>query len=149
MKRFVTRTPEETMDVAADVALSLREGDVVALVGDLGAGKTVFVKGLAKGLGVSEYMYVNSASFVVMKEYSGRKDLYHFDVYRLDLGSFRETVDYERYFYGRGVTAVEWADRITDLLPEEYLEVSIEYGRERERTLTLRPVGRRFEDTFV
>ena len=149
MRTVVTKSPEETVEFAAELAASLKGGDLIALVGDLGAGKTMFVKGLAKGLGVKDPQYVNSASFVVMKEYRGEKDLYHFDIYRLDSAGFSETVDYEKYFYGGGVTAVEWADRITELLPEEYLEVRVEYGEGDERKLTLRPVGKRFEDAGV
>lgn len=149
MKTVITHSPEETVEMAAKLAASLREGDLIALVGEIGAGKTMFVKGLAKGLGVAEPLYVNSPSFVVMKEYHGDKDLYHFDIYRLDLRSFAETVDYERYFYGGGVTAVEWADRIKDLLPEDHLEVRVEYGDGDQRKFTLTPVGKRFEDISV
>jgi tRNA threonylcarbamoyladenosine biosynthesis protein TsaE len=149
MKTVITHTPEETMALAAKLAAALKEGDLIALVGELGAGKTMFVKGLAKGLGVAEPLYVNSPSFVVMKEYHGDKDLYHFDIYRLDLRSFAETVDYERYFYGKGVTAVEWADRIKDLLPEDHLEVRVEYGEGYERKFTITPVGKRFENISV
>ncbi|MFH1665775.1 MAG: tRNA (adenosine(37)-N6)-threonylcarbamoyltransferase complex ATPase subunit type 1 TsaE, partial [Candidatus Omnitrophota bacterium] len=86
--------------------------------------------------------YVNSPSFVIMKEYAGEKPLYHFDVYRLSPGSFSETLDHERYFYGGGITVVEWADKIRDILPERYLEVRIEYGSgEEERRFTFRAVG--------
>ena len=143
--QLTTNTPEETMDLGAKLAGQLNRGDFVALVGDLGAGKTVFVKGLAKGVGVEDYLHVNSASFVILKEYSGDKDLYHFDVYRLDQASFSETLDYEKYFYSEGITAVEWADKIRDILPEEYLEIGIEYDGETKRKFTFRPVGDRFE----
>ncbi len=143
--KLTTNTPEETMDLGAKLARQLNSGDLVALVGDLGAGKTVFVKGLAKGVGVEDYLHVNSASFVILKEYSGDKDLYHFDVYRLDQASFSETLDYEKYFYSEGITAVEWADKIRDILPEEYLEIDIEYDGENRRKFEFRPVGERFK----
>lgn len=141
----VTNTPEETIELGARIAGKLGPGDLVALVGDLGAGKTVFVKGLAKGVGVEDYLHVNSASFVILKEYKGDRDLYHFDVYRLDQASFSETLDHEKYFYSEGITAVEWADKIRDILPEEYLEISIEHAGETERKFLFRPVGERFE----
>ncbi|MFH1664784.1 MAG: tRNA (adenosine(37)-N6)-threonylcarbamoyltransferase complex ATPase subunit type 1 TsaE, partial [Candidatus Omnitrophota bacterium] len=101
-KVVITRSPEETVELAARVVRCLGAGDFIALSGDLGSGKTMFVKGLARGLGVREYSYVNSPSFVIMKEYAGEKPLYHFDVYRLSPGSFSETLDHERYFYGGG-----------------------------------------------
>ena len=141
MKSIITHSPEETVDVASRIVRTLSEGDFIALVGELGSGKTMFVKGLAKGLGVEDYTYVNSPSFVVLKEYSGDKDLYHFDVYRLDQKSFCDTLDYEKYFYNKGITVVEWANKISDILPEEYLEVKILYRDGDERELEFEPVG--------
>ena len=131
------------MDVASRLAKRLDEGDFVALVGELGSGKTMFVKGLAKGLGVEDYTYVNSPSFVVLKEYTGEKSLYHFDVYRLDQKSFCDTLDYERYFYNTGITVVEWADKLPDILPEEYLLVKISYHDGDKRRLEFKGVGER------
>ena len=84
MRTLTTHSPEETIEKAAALAGKLGKGDLIALVGELGTGKTVFVKGLAKGFGLEDYMYVNSPSFVVMKEYHASMDLYHFDVYRLE-----------------------------------------------------------------
>ncbi|MFC1548405.1 tRNA (adenosine(37)-N6)-threonylcarbamoyltransferase complex ATPase subunit type 1 TsaE [Candidatus Omnitrophota bacterium] len=144
-KTVTTHSPEETVGLASRIACILEEGDLVALTGDLGTGKTMFVKGLAKGLGVKDYIYVNSPSFVVLKEYRGEKDLYHFDVYRLEPKSFCETLDYEKYFYGKGVTVVEWAEKVTDILPDEYLEVKIAYGEGDNRLFEFRPVGGQFE----
>lgn len=149
MKTVTTYCAEETVALAESLAGELGAGDFVALTGDLGAGKTMFVKGLAKGLDIPEYRYVNSPSFVVLKEYTGRLELYHFDVYRLDLRGFCETIDHEKYFYGCGVTVVEWADKIGDILPEEYLEVGMEYGAGDERRITLRPVGRKYRDILI
>ncbi len=149
MKTVTTYSPEETVALAESLARDLGEGDFIALIGDLGAGKTMFVKGLAKGLDVPDHRYVNSPSFVVLKEYTGRLELYHFDVYRLDLRGFCETLDHEKYFYGRGVTVVEWADKIRDILPEEYLEVGMEYGAGDERVITLRPVGEKYRKMVV
>ena len=144
-KTIITNSPEETMEVASRLAGALAEGDLIALVGELGAGKTMFVKGLAAGLGVKDPLYVNSPSFVILKEYRGKKDLYHFDVYRLDPKDFCETLDYEKYFYGKGITVVEWADKIKDILPEEYLEISIDHNDHTERKFSFRAVGKRFE----
>ena len=128
-----TYSPEETIALGEKIALDLKAGDIIALEGDLGAGKTVFVKGLAKGLGVRDYLYVNSPTFVILKEYQGRLALYHFDVYRLDEDHFLDTLDYRRYFYGDGVVVVEWADKIKGILPSEYLEVRIAHEGETQR----------------
>ncbi|NQT32179.1 MAG: tRNA (adenosine(37)-N6)-threonylcarbamoyltransferase complex ATPase subunit type 1 TsaE [Candidatus Omnitrophica bacterium] len=144
-KTITTHSPEETIELASSITSGLTSGDLIALVGDLGSGKTVFVKGLAKGMGIEKYLYVNSPSFVILKEYHGRKDLYHFDVYRLTDEAFSDTLDYKRYFYGGGITVIEWADKVRDILPEEYLEVNIEYGPSSERKFNFRSVGPRYE----
>ena len=146
MRTFFTGSPEETIELAVRLAELLEESDMVALRGNLGSGKTVFVKGLAKGLGVKNPQYVNSPSFVIMKEYHGSKDLYHFDVYRLEEEEFRETIDYERYFYNDGITVVEWADKIKDLLPEEFLEIKIEHKGRTERNLEFTANGKKYEE---
>ena len=145
MRMITTNSPDETLELGSKLARKLAPGDLVALIGELGAGKTMFTKGIAKGLGVGEYDYVNSPSFVVMKEYPGEKPLYHFDIYRLEEKSFSETLDYEEYFYGDGVTVVEWADKVADILPEEYLEVRISYLDEDKRRFEFLPHGERFE----
>ena len=132
-KSITTYSPEETIALGEKMARDLKKGDVIALEGDLGAGKTVFVKGLAKGLGVHDHLYVNSPTFVIIKEYQGRLNLYHFDVYRLDEEHFSDTLDYRRYFYGDGVAVVEWADKIKNILPGEYLEIRIAHVGEMER----------------
>jgi tRNA threonylcarbamoyladenosine biosynthesis protein TsaE len=144
MKTIVTNSPEETIRLGARLAKGLKEGDFIALEGDLGAGKTVFVKGVAKGLGVEDYRYVNSPSFVIVREYQGKKDLYHFDIYRLEEKDFYETIDYERYFYNSGITVVEWAEKIKDLFPDEYLEIKINHEDTTKRRFEFCPKGERF-----
>ena len=145
-KTITTNSPEETIELGASLAKNLNEGAFVALVGELGAGKTMFVKGIAKGLGVSDYSYVNSPSFVIIKEYQGDKKLAHFDVYRLDQKHFAETLDYEKYFYGTGVTVVEWADKIQEILPEEYIQINISYGEMDQRNFKFQAIGDKYQD---
>lgn len=145
---IITNSPEETMGLAQGFAALACPGDMIALLGELGAGKTLFVKGFAKGLGVEEYNYVNSPSFVVVKEYQGKMPLYHFDVYRLDEKLFSETVDHEKYFYSEGVSVVEWANKIQPLLPEEYVEISIEYLKGDERLIKFKAVGEKYRNTI-
>ena len=146
MKTIITNSPEETISLAASLSAKLSAGDFIALIGDLGAGKTVFAKGLAKGAGIEDYLYVNSPSFVILKEYHGKKNIYHFDVYRLEEESFEETLDYKKYFYGDGISVVEWANKIPDLLPDEYIEINISYGEDDERKFDLVGKGDRFEE---
>ena len=134
------------MKIAARIAEGIGGRGFIALIGELGTGKTVFVKGLAEGLGVRDCRYVNSPSFVVLKEYQGKRPLYHFDVYRLESESFSETVDYKKYFYGSGLTVVEWADKIKGIIPDAYLEARMFYGSDPgERRLEFRAVGKKYE----
>ena len=110
------------------LAESLQAGDVLALIGDLGTGKTTLTRYIAEGLGIKSR--VNSPTFTIVKEYrDGRLPLYHFDVYRLD-GNIEElyNIGAEEYFYGNGVSIVEWADMIMDELPENTKFIYIEYG---------------------
>ena len=144
VKTIRTNSPEETLRLGSRLAENLNEGDIVALVGDLGSGKTVFVKGMAVGLGIEDPLYVNSPSFVILKEYPGAKNLYHFDVYRLDLKGFCETLDYEKYFYGKGITVIEWADKIETLLPEEHIKIKISYGLGDERIFQFFAKGEKY-----
>lgn len=137
ISRHISTSAGETMDIAEAFAGRLRRGDVIALVGELGSGKTVFVKGLAKGLGVSNPKYVNSPTFVIIKEHRGRIPLYHFDLYRLDVSSQLDIENYQEYFYGRGVCAIEWADKIWGILPKNHIEVRLSIAGENERRITI------------
>ncbi|MGD6969289.1 tRNA (adenosine(37)-N6)-threonylcarbamoyltransferase complex ATPase subunit type 1 TsaE [Rossellomorea vietnamensis] len=138
---FITSNPEQTGEFAGRLAGMLQENDILTLEGGLGAGKTTFTKGLAKGLGVKRN--VNSPTFTIIKEYQGRLPLYHMDVYRLD-DSF-EDLGFDEYFDGGGVTVVEWAHLIKDQLPEERLAVTIMRVSEEERKIILEPSGERYE----
>ena len=118
-----TRSPEETREVGRAVAGLLVPGDVVSLTGDLGAGKTCFVQGAARGLGVTDP--VASPTFVLVREYRGQLPVYHLDVYRLD--RLQEVLDlgFEELLDPRGVVFVEWGSGIEALLPPTYLEVEL------------------------
>ncbi len=120
----------------------LRIGDIIALTGELGSGKTTFTKGIAQGLGIREGK-VKSPSFVLIKEYHGRIPLYHFDLYRLnDLDSIRAT-GYEEYLYGDGAAVIEWAERLNGLLPKEYLHVEFSIKDDGKRVIRFTPYGQR------
>jgi tRNA threonylcarbamoyladenosine biosynthesis protein TsaE len=128
----------KTIEIGAKLGKKLRAGDVVALIGDLGAGKTVLTKGIAQGLGVKNVRYVNSPTFVIIKEYKGRMPLYHFDLYRLNNASVLDAENFEEYFYGDGVTVVEWADKIRKLLPKRHIEVRLSVAGEGKRKIKIR-----------
>ena len=109
-------------------------GQVIALIGDLGAGKTTLTKYIAEGLGVTEH--VQSPTFTIVREdYSGRLPLYHFDVYRIDDPDEMFEIGYEEYFYGDGLCVVEWADKIEELLPEDTKIIRLSYGGAEEERL--------------
>ena len=118
---LVTRTPDETRNLAAAIAASLRPGDVVALTGELGAGKTCFVQGAAKALGVTER--VTSPSFMLRRDYEGTYPVMHIDVYRLETLQDVVELGYEEVLDSTRVTFIEWGDAMSPLLPQEHLEL--------------------------
>lgn len=145
MKKFISKSKAETINFGKRLGRILRRGEIIALCGELGSGKTIVVKGIAEGLGVKSNKYVNSPSFVILKVYKGRLPLYHFDIYRLNNISEFLTVDYTEYFYGKGVSVIEWADKIIELLPKEFLRIDISIKGENERKINIAPYGRQYK----
>ena len=134
---------EETEKFGLFLGENLRPGDVVCLNGDLGAGKTTLTKSIAKGLGIHDY--VTSPTFTIVNEYYGKTDLYHIDTYRLDDMVDVDYLGFDEYFYSDGVTIVEWAEKIRDALPEEYMEINIK-SHDDKRDLDINYVGNRFDE---
>ncbi|HEX7533770.1 MAG TPA: tRNA (adenosine(37)-N6)-threonylcarbamoyltransferase complex ATPase subunit type 1 TsaE [Syntrophales bacterium] len=132
-----SRSPEETFLIGKIIGRNLIEKDIVALVGDLGAGKTCLAHGIARGLGVPDEYQITSPSFTLINEYQGRMMLYHFDLYRLSRASDMDDMGYEEYFFGQGVSVIEWADKVTGILPQESLFVLINYTDENERNIII------------
>lgn len=118
-----TITPEDTFNFACEFAKNLKPGDVICMYGDLGAGKTLFAQGIAKGLGVTDS--VNSPTFTIVNEYNGNVPFYHFDVYRISDPDEMYEIGFEEYVYGGGVCLIEWAELIEDILPDNCIKVSI------------------------
>ena len=148
-KSFVSKSERETVRFGKRLGKVLRRGDIIALCGELGSGKTVLTKGIAQGLGVKSNKCVNSPSFVILKEHKGRLPLYHFDIYRLnDISEFL-TVDYAEYFYGRGVSVIEWADKIIEILPKEFLRIDLSVKKDNERKINILPHGERYKKLLV
>lgn len=134
---------EDTVRLAALLARHAGPGTVVTLDGDLGAGKTAFSQAFAKALGVREV--VSSPTFTIIKEYQGEQlPFYHMDVYRLSMEEADE-LGLEEYFYGEGVTLIEWSSLIKELLPEDRLAVTIERTGEQERLFRLTPHGQPYD----
>ena len=131
---MLTNSARETMLVGERLAKKLFPGDVVALYGNLGSGKTTFTKGIGKGLGVKNSSCINSPTFVLIKEYKGKIPLYHLDLYRMDDLKEIENLAIEEYIYGDGITVIEWAEKIKLFLPKKLVSVRLKtkFGNKRE-----------------
>jgi len=116
---IISESAAQTEELASFIGKTLREGDVLALSGELGSGKTCFASGLARGLGVSDQYRITSPTFTLINEYPARCKLYHFDVYRLNSYSEFEDLGYEEYFCANGVVVIEWAEKIIQILPDD------------------------------
>lgn len=126
-RSYVSHSDQDTVNLAKDLAPGLKAGDIIALIGDIGTGKTTFVKAIAKALGISET--VSSPTFTIVREYrSGKFPLFHFDVYRLSNEDEFYDIGAEEYLYGDGITIIEWADIVEDALPLNTMIIEIKYG---------------------
>ena len=125
-----TRSPEETYALGEKIGKAAQPGQIYTLTGDLGVGKTVFTQGVAAGLGITEP--VSSPTFTIVQVYEeGRLPFYHFDVYRIGDVEEMDEIGYEDYIYGEGVSLIEWANLIKEILPEHYTEIKIEKDLEK------------------
>ena len=139
-----TESPEETQLLAEQLGRLLQPGDVVALVGELGSGKTLFSQGLARGLGVPKNFYITSPTFVIINEYPGRVPFYHLDLYRVSKAEFSE-LGLEEILFAQGAVAIEWAERLGEDLPVERLEVRLTLLGEVERNIAFSAFGDKSE----
>lgn len=141
--KITCRSEEETMEVAENIESEKFPGMVICLDGELGSGKTVFVKGFAKALGINEV--ITSPTFSLVKEYlNGEMSLYHMDVYRLDDNN--KDFGFNDYLNMNGVCIIEWPEMIQDMLPDERLDVKIKVLDEDTRVLIFTPYGKKYED---
>ena len=134
---IISPSPEITFDLGKKLGSICEPGDVICLAGNLGAGKTTMAKAIAAGAGVDQKEYVNSPTFAILHEYEGRIPIYHMDFYRL--GSSEDVVELglEDYFYGDGLTLIEWFERAGDLVPKSVLILELRYMNESSRELSL------------
>ena len=131
---MILKNLRETELLGEKIADRLKKGTVIALIGELGTGKTAMTKAIAKGLGITEN--VNSPTFTLVQEYySGKLPFFHFDVYRVDAIDELDVIDFNEYFYSDGICVVEWADLIEEELPDEAIRVFIEYAKEEDRRI--------------
>ena len=130
MERFETFSEEETFALGEKIGKEAKPGQVYTLLGDLGVGKTVFTQGVAKGLGITES--ICSPTFTIVQVYEdGRMPFYHFDVYRIGDIEEMDEIGYEDYFYGDGISFVEWANLIEELIPDNRIQITISKNLEK------------------
>lgn len=143
---FYVKNIEETINLGFSIGNLLKSGDIICLTGDLGTGKTHITKGIAKGLGVKEH--ITSPTFTIVNEYdSGRLKLYHFDVYRVSEPDEIYAIGFDDYIFSDGVSIIEWANYIEEILPNEYLHILIEKDLsmgEDYRKITITPYGDKY-----
>lgn len=135
--RLISDSREHTLELGRLIGSTLERGDIVALIGELGSGKTCLTQGMARGLAVAENVPVVSPTFTLINEYPGRTTLFHLDVYRLSGPRDLEDMGYEEYFFGEGVVVIEWAEKVRDILPRQTLFVTVRYLDENTRELLL------------
>lgn len=137
-EKYVTKSAQETVSLARDFGTRLKPGDIVALWGDLGAGKTTFTRGLAQSLGIPPSIPITSPTFTIVNEYRGTVKLYHIDLYRIRSPEDIESIALREILYGNGISVIEWPDRLgNDELPENRWDVIFDILDENERLITI------------
>jgi tRNA threonylcarbamoyladenosine biosynthesis protein TsaE len=141
--KLISGSREQTLELGRLIGTVLDRGDIVALIGEMGSGKTCFTQGVAKGVGVAATVPVVSPTFTLINEYPGVIPLFHFDVYRLSGLRDLEDMGYEEYFFGDGIIVIEWAEKVRDVLPEKTVFIKLRYLDEDTRELILEGPGER------
>jgi tRNA threonylcarbamoyladenosine biosynthesis protein TsaE len=131
-----SNSPDETIELGRNLGSQLKGGEVVAVCGPLGSGKTHLIKGIAAGAGATNHKHINSPTFVIVNEYKGRLDIYHIDAYRLDSVSEFEMVGFDDFCYPESVVLIEWADKVESALQTlDYILIELEHAGETKRTI--------------
>mgnify|MGYP000893689478 FL=1 len=138
-RNLISHSMEETLDLAAELGRNAAPGSVFALIGELGAGKTIVAKGIARGMGITDE--ITSPTFTLMEIYEGAVPLYHFDLYRINSPDELDQLFFEEYWEGDGISVIEWADRALDRLPASRITVTIGYMNETSRSITIEHPG--------
>jgi tRNA threonylcarbamoyladenosine biosynthesis protein TsaE len=143
--RVLTGSPRQTMNWGAKLGKLLQGGEIIALIGELGTGKTGFVRGVTQGLEVGSTAWIRSPTFTLINEYYGRLPVYHIDLYRVETRSQLEGLNLREYLYSDGVSLIEWFDHLPAGEVEEHLELRIAYANDQKRELTFTAHGERYE----
>lgn len=139
---IISNSTEQTRKLGMKLGKLMAPGDIILLVGKLGAGKTCLTQGIARGMGIKEY--TTSPTFVLVREYPGKLPLYHIDLYRLDRIEEVAQLGLDDYIYGKGVCVVEWAEKGLSVLPDEHLLIEIQTVSSTKRKLSFVPLGKRY-----
>ena len=132
----ISKSPEQTIEIGSRLGQQLRGGEVIGVCGPLGSGKTHLIKGIAAGAGAQDPRHVNSPTFVIVNEYSGRLDIYHIDAYRLNSVSEFEMIGFDDFCHAQSVVMIEWADKIESALEgAEYMRIELEHAGPTERRI--------------
>jgi tRNA threonylcarbamoyladenosine biosynthesis protein TsaE len=142
----LTRSPRQTMSWGSRLGRLLKGGEIIALIGELGAGKTCFVRGVTQGLEVGKGAWIRSPSFTLINEYQGRLPVYHIDLYRVESRAQLEGLNLREYLYSDGVSLIEWFEHLPADEVDEYLELRIAYVDGSRRQLSFSPHGQRYEE---
>lgn len=143
-KEIISRSEQETFNWARDLGSKAGHGTVFALSGELGTGKTIIAKGIAKGLGIEDE--VTSPTFLMMEMYEGRFTLYHFDLYRIDNVDEFDELNFEEYWFGDGVSVIEWAEKAGGRIPANAVKIEIDWASDTERRISIEYTGDRYSD---
>jgi tRNA threonylcarbamoyladenosine biosynthesis protein TsaE len=141
----ISRSAEHTRGWGARLGKLLQGGEIVGLIGELGTGKTCFVRGLTEGLGVSQETWIRSPTFTLVNEYHGRLPIYHIDLYRIDSTGELEELNLREYLYSNGVSLIEWFEYFPAGEVDDHLEIQLAYREGSKRQLTFVPHGARYE----
>ena len=142
--KLISSSSEGTQKIGKRLGKKIPKGSILLLNGDLGSGKTTFIKGIARGLKIGQ-TEVSSPTFVLMNVYHGRLPLFHFDLYRLNDIEEISSIGYDEFLYDDGVSVIEWADRLGKYLPKEYLKVELKHKEINERVVQLSANGSRYQ----
>jgi tRNA threonylcarbamoyladenosine biosynthesis protein TsaE len=142
----LTRSPRQTMNWGSRLGRLLKGGEIIALIGELGSGKTCFVRGVTQGLEVGKEAWIRSPTFTLINEYHGRLPVYHIDLYRVESRAQLEGLNLREYLYADGVSLIEWFEHLPADEVDEFLEVRVAYVDGNRRQLRFSPHGRRYEE---
>lgn len=140
---FETHTPEQTEELGKELGKLLEQGDIVTLAGELGGGKTCFVRGLVASVAPSSLNMVASPTFAILNEYPGQPPVMHYDCYRLRGSDDAIELGLNEHLEGQNICLIEWPDRITEILPDNRIDIKFEYAGETDRKITFSPIGKK------